>query len=834
MINSIRLQVAVFIILLFILANYISAPRRRTITHRFFTFTLIVAMVNVLFDGSYSYALFTYGYVSDILSRGYLISLVGFLSCTFMYFYTDFVLPQGQSPKLKDWMNLSPVAAVILFNLFWPIQYVREGEWVHSSGLVVVMTFLSASYCIIGIAITLLRSKKSIPMVKKVVSGSVLMLMVISFLLQAIFMQILITSFGVVFIILSIYILSENPDSLLIEQLQYEKERADSANVSKSSFIAHVSHEIRTPINAIIGMNEMILRNTKEDNISQYSQDISVAAYALYGIINDVLDMSKMESGKMEIFPVKYDLDRLIYDSVVMIQPRIEVKQLDFEVEINPTIPKSFFGDEIRIKQVLSNLMSNAVKYTHQGSVKLKVEGAFHGEDMDLTFTVEDTGIGIKEEDINRLFVAFERIEESRNRNIEGTGLGMNITNTLLKLMGSRLKVESVYGEGSSFSFTVTQRIINSEPIGDYNVFAQAQEKVVSIDFVAPSVRLLVVDDNTLNRKVFCSLFEGTKMIIDEAEGGYECLKLIREHQYDIIFMDHLMPEIDGIETMIQMKDDPDHMNNLTPVVMLTANAIGSIQEEYQKAGFTAYLTKPIFATDLERILRAYIPAYKITETKKTGKIKTSDNWKEDLPPIRGIDWKEAISHLPTYEILISTLKEFHRNIETDAAKMDKHYMNAENDEELNLLRIEVHALKGAALLIGAEMLSDGALEVEQAAKDKDLYTLRERYPYMINYYRSFIEKLEPFDNGSDDELIEEIDFPQVIALAQMVKLEMNDMNLDGALTNLEELEAYKYPKEIREEIEELKKAVNSYNMDLVDDISESLVSKFRDLKNRR
>lgn len=834
--ESVRLQVAAFIILLFIMANYLSAPRRRTITHRFFSFILIMAMGNVLFDMGYSIALYGYGHISDALSRGYLISLSGFLACTFMYFYVDYVLPKDAAPKFKDWLVVSPVAIVIILTLFMPIQYVHVGDWVHSSGVVVILVYLSAAYCILGIAVNLLRFHKKAAVIKTVVTGFVLVLLIVSFALQAIFMEMLITSFGIIFVVISMYLLSENPDSLLIEQLQYEKERADSANVSKSSFIAHVSHEIRTPINAILGMNEMILRQTGEDNIYQYSQDISVAAYALYGIINDVLDMSKMESGKMEIYPVNYDLERLIYDSAVMIQPRVEAKQLDFEVDVNPTLPRTFFGDEIRIKQVLSNLLSNAVKYTHQGSIKLVVGGEYKGDTMELMFDVVDTGIGIKEEDLNKLFVAFERIEESRNRNIEGTGLGMNITNTLLKLMGSRLKVSSVYGEGSSFSFSVLQRIVNAEPIGDYNAFAKTQENVGSISFSAPSARLLVVDDNPLNRKVFCSLLSGTQMVVDEADGGYECLKMIREHQYDIIFMDHLMPQIDGIETMKRMKEDPDHLNNLTPVVMLTANAIGSLQEDYQKAGFTAYLTKPIFATELERVLLAYIPAYKVKEVNKESRRKKNDsaNWKEELPPIRGIDWKEAVKHLPTYDILMATLKEFHRNIQADAANMDKHFMNAENPEDLELLRIKVHALKGAALMIGAEMLSDGAKEIEVAINEKDLDTVREKYPYMINYYKSFVDKLAEFDEGEDEELIEDIDFPQVIALAKMVKLEMDDMNLEGALSNIEELEVYKYPDDVKGLIDELHDAVNHYNMELVEELSEKLVVKLRDLKNRR
>ena len=831
--QALRLQIGAAVVLLYIIINYLSAKRRRTISHKMFTLLMICAFVNVTFDALFVYCVNVNGNPPDIINRFYLISL-GCFWAVFNSYQVEVVKELGGRVLVPIGIGQIPIVISALLLIIFDIDYyeIIDG-WFYGMGVGVVALYFTIAVYVIHMVCEYIINFGRLSAKMSVAFGTVYVASTINYVIQLFDKYNVITSTSVAFSVLCMFAIIENPDQLLIEQLKYEKDRANAANESKSSFIAHVSHEIRTPINAILGMNDMIIRDSKEPNSVQYAQDISTAANTLYSIINDVLDMSKMESGKMEIVPVNYSLKKLLYETISLSQSRIDAKQLDFFVEINTTLPSEYYGDDVRIKQILSNILSNAVKYTHEGFVKLNVDGEFHGNLVDLTFSIKDTGIGIKEEDFAKLFVAFERIEESRNRNIEGTGLGMNITNTLLKMMGSRLEVSSIYGEGSIFSFTITQRIVNSSPVGDYESYSKEQKNIVMFDFVAPTVKLLIVDDNSLNRRVFLSLLAHTQMQIDEASNGYECLEKIRKEQYDLIFLDHLMPQMDGIETIRRIKEDVSHPNVKTPVVMLTANAATSMPEEYKLAGFNAYLSKPIINNELEKVLRAYLPAYKVNyaDAPKPKKREFGNaNWREELPTIRGIDWSEAIKHLPTEEVLYATMKEFQKSIQTEAALLDSYVADIERDNNLELFGIKVHALKGSAAMIGAEMLAEGAKELETVSKEGNLVLIREKYPYMINYYRAFENKLEMFNDGDDKR--EDIDFPQVIALVEMVRIEMDDMNKDNVMEALEEIEGYVYPDEIQENIQLLRSAAERFDVDTVDEQVNKLVAQLRALRD--
>lgn len=399
-----------------------------------------------------------------------------------------------------------------------------------------------------------------------------------------------------------------------LEQMQLLKANAEKANRAKSEFLARVSHEIRTPINAVIGMNEMVLRESSQDDVKKYSMDIKTSAHALLGIINDILDFSKIESGKMEIVPTEYELNSMLNDLYNMFSMRAREKGLRFEVNIAPDLPSKLYGDDIRIRQVLINLLTNAVKYTRKGTVTFEVTGERSSADVLLHFTVRDTGIGIRQEDIPKLFSAFERLDEEKNRDVEGTGLGMNISLQLLKLMNTDLHVESVYGEGSRFFFALRQGIVDAEPIGNFQERAKkaAREHNYHASFTSPEAEILLVDDNRVNRRVFCGLLKQTKVQITDVGSGRECLDHIRQKHYDLIFLDHMMPEMDGMETMERMKEMEDNLCKDTPVIMLTANAIMGAKEQYLAAGFQDFLAKPIDQTKLERLMMHWMPQEKI------------------------------------------------------------------------------------------------------------------------------------------------------------------------------------------------------------------------------
>ncbi|SHJ07685.1 Signal transduction histidine kinase [Butyrivibrio fibrisolvens DSM 3071] len=397
-------------------------------------------------------------------------------------------------------------------------------------------------------------------------------------------------------------------------KLSVAAQAANQANEAKSLFLSTMSHDIRTPMNAIIGMNEMILRKSSDDETLMYSESIRTAGNTLLGIINDILDFSKIEAGKMEIIDVDYNFVSLLNDLVNMVQRRAEEKGLSFELDVDRNIPGIMHGDEIRIKQVITNILSNAVKYTKEGGIVFSVSGQKCEDNEDyviLHVSVKDTGIGIKKEDLDRLFVAFERIEEKRNRNIEGTGLGMAIAQSFLEMMDSKLQVESEYGKGSVFSFDLKQKVVKWEPIGDFDTAFKrflSERKKYRVQFVAPKAKMLVVDDTEVNLKVFCSLLSETRMQIETADSGDACIALFKRIRYDVIFLDHMMPDKDGIETLKEMKALLDTPNKDTPVICLTANAVSGMREMYINAGFDDYLTKPIDTGRLESMLLRYLP----------------------------------------------------------------------------------------------------------------------------------------------------------------------------------------------------------------------------------
>ena len=392
-----------------------------------------------------------------------------------------------------------------------------------------------------------------------------------------------------------------------MEQLKIE---ADNANQAKSNFLANMSHEIRTPINAVLGMDEMILREATEENIIEYATSIKRAGETLLSLVSDILDFSKIESGKMTLINEPYNVPDLINDMINVFSLRMRQKGLSFITEIDSNIPKVLVGDEIRIKQIALNILSNAFKYTKEGYVKLKISSIIENDKCKLLFSVEDTGSGIKKEALERLFETFERIDEKKNRHIEGSGLGLNITKNLLKMMGSDINVKSVYGRGSIFSFELCQDIIDKTPIGEISsevVKTGVHEKNTE-EFIAPKGRVLVVDDNMVNLTVMKGLLKKTQIKVDLALSGAEALRLTKLNKYHLIFMDHLMPELDGIETFARMKEMEENLNIDTPCIVLTANAISGAKEQYMEAGFAEYMTKPIDITLLDTNLIKYLP----------------------------------------------------------------------------------------------------------------------------------------------------------------------------------------------------------------------------------
>ena len=535
------------------------------------------------------------------------------------------------------------------------------------------------------------------------------------------------------------------------------KEKADEANHAKSSFLANMSHEIRTPINAVLGMDEMILRNSHEDEILGYAQDIQTAGRTLLALINEILDFSKVEEGKMEIIPTQYELGSLINDLVNMVRDRVDKKGLKLEVEVDEDTPHKLFGDEIRIKQCMLNLLNNAVKYTEKGSVKLGV--GFRKKDdksIYLEVIISDTGIGMKQEDMEALFAPFTRIEEKRNRTIEGTGLGMSITKKLLELMGTSLSVDSVYGKGSTFSFAVEQKVLSDESIGSFaENFRRENREVLRREykalFYAPLAHVLVIDDTETNLIVFKGLLRKTGVQIDEASSGKQALMLTEKKDYDVVFIDHMMPEMDGLETLEEMKKQNNYDKSVH--IALTANAISGAREEYLAAGFDDYLSKPIDGTLLEVLLKKYIPESKqVTQESYSGGQSTNNSEKKEIEipewlyDVPGLEVDEGIKNCGGKESFMNVITTFHDTADQKNREIVGFYMT----KDWKNYTVRVHALKSSARIIGAMKLSKLAEQLETAGKSEDIDFITTHNDAALGMFEMLDSRLKKFDEVSD------------------------------------------------------------------------------------
>lgn len=513
---------------------------------------------------------------------------------------------------------------------------------------------------------------------------------------------------------------------IIIEQ---KNEELAFASRAKTAFVSNISHEIRTPINAVLGMDEMILRECRDNVIRGYAIDIQNAGNILLGLINDVLDFSKIESGKMEIVPVKYDMVSVIHEVCNLIEIKAKAKYLTLEVQVSPELPVGFYGDEVRLKQIVINLLTNAVKYTEKGTVTFSVGWEKTSEDEAVIIvTVRDTGIGIKPEDMSRLFDEYGRVDELRNRAIEGTGLGLPIVRKLLEKMGSRLEVESVYGQGSVFSFRLRQRVVDWTPMGDFNEARRRlteQAEDTTAGFRASRAKLLVVDDNQVNLTVVKGLLKRTGVQIDTARSGEECLRMAAENKYDLILLDHRMPGMDGIETIHRIRETVG-LNQNTPVIALTANVVSGAREMYIGEGFSDFLSKPINANRLEQTILRYLPE-ECLEKPSADSGGTGARREESA----ALSEEEALQE----ELLRDFVNEY-----PGTAEAIRNYLEAGDIKNYTVM---VHGLKSSARYVGAMLLSEEARSLEEYGKAGDRKSIEEHTEKFLEHYQDIVRNMK-------------------------------------------------------------------------------------------
>lgn len=583
-----------------------------------------------------------------------------------------------------------------------------------------------------------------------------------------------------------------------------------AANKAQTAFISNMSHEIRTPINAILGMDEMIIRESSEEEIREYAYDIKNAGSTLLGIINDILDFTKIEAGKMEIIEQDYDLSLAVNDLINMINVKAKEKNLHLEVNLNPHTPCVLHGDELRIEQVILNILTNAVKYTEKGSVtfNLDYEKIDEGE-IFLIVSVRDTGIGMKPEEMDKLLKPFERLDEKKNRTIEGTGLGMSIVASLLAAMDSKLEVESTYGVGSHFFFRIRQKVINWKEVGNLQSRYQEMKSEHGDEeealFHASKANILVVDDTLVNLTVVKGLLKRTGARVDTAQSGEECLELCENRKYDIILLDHRMPQMDGVETLHLLREK-EGMNHDTPVIALTANAVSGASEFYISEGFSDFLAKPVSGNKLEKMIARYLPKEVLDS-------------EEEL--MTQINENAGIKASGSKEVYRQVCDEFSVTAENAIAEIRRYYESG----DIENYTIKVHALKSTARLVGADHLSKLAKYLEDCGKEGRLEEIEGKTDDLLNYYACIAEKLGSSRTSKAGEV--EISKEQIKEALEAVLEFSAAFDFDEVDSVMKQLDGYKMPETFEKTYQELKAAVYDVDKEKTDRIIQEYLERY-------
>lgn len=625
-----------------------------------------------------------------------------------------------------------------------------------------------------------------------------------------------------------------------LEQKNVELEKAikaaEKANGARDIFLANMSHELRTPINTIMGLNELIIRESQDEAIKEYALDIRQAGSILLTLVSDILDFTKLEAGQMELMEGIYDISSLLNDLINGISMQLRKKKLDLKLDIASDIPHKLSGDEIRIRQILSNLLSNAVKYTSKGGITLHLGWQKLSEDeIEIDLEVHDTGCGIKEKDLPKLFGVFQQMDSTVRGTNERTGLGLAITNRLVEMMGGKLEVQSKYGKGSVFSFKIVQKVVDSTPLGDFEKqYNESLNSTVNYTqkFIAPMGRILIVDDNAMNLAVAQGLLKQTRLQVDVASGGGECLELLKRKTYHLICLDHMMPVMDGVETLHAIRALEGNPSAEVPIIALTANAVAGAREFYLNEGFQDYLTKPIDADKFESMLIQYLPdnVVYLTQGQRMDRDFERQDAEEELDItesqlyVIGFNIRNGLKYMGGDKALYGkVLRDFHLILQEKEEALRDFLKKG----DMPGYAIIVHSLKGNARNLGADGLADEAFELEKMSKAGRLEDVEVRSPILFNMMKTMRNGLKAYLDSEDQAEAEaeaaatEGKVAKKISEADWIKAlkelagRLDDFDGDSVNEKLEELKRYDRPESDKKMLRLCEKAVKDYAYDV-------------------
>lgn len=613
----VRLQFACLVMLIFIAVIYLSIRRVKSYSHRLFTVSLFLSIVYTVNDMISVYTVnhleIVHPWVNRFVHNLFMGSLMVEVFIFFLY-TTTLIYENEEELKKKRKKWTIPIVVALVAMMFLPLDYIETEQGNYSMGLAVIGTYgVIAAYSVM-IGKELLVHWKEINKYKRSCVLFGYGTQIVLAIYQAFVPTALTSSLGIALINLSVFLTVENPDVHMIEMLRLEKERADEANAAKSKFLSNVSHEIRTPMNAIVGLTEVLLRKEWPSEEKGYLLNIHNSGNALLNLINDLLDFSKIEAGKFEIVEDTYDMEQLLRDIHILGKVRIGNRKIDLKMNIDPQLPKQLWGDGLRVRQVIINILNNAIKYTEKGVITLTVKIVETEEErVKIYISVRDTGQGIRQEELSKLFDAFTQVDIKKNQGKESTGLGLTISSQLVELMGGRLDVVSEYEKGSDFFFTIWQGIRTTEKMGDFHATSNQAEdvdkKVYKSEYTAPNAQVLVVEDNEINQIVLQAMLEPLKFQLDFADNGKEALEKIKQKKYHVILMDHYMPVMDGVETTITIRNMEDEYYRKIPIIALTADAVEGTKEQFFEMGMNDFLTKPVDMKKICKTLQKWIPS---------------------------------------------------------------------------------------------------------------------------------------------------------------------------------------------------------------------------------